>query len=69
MGVLIPLQRIMQTQQAGREIRFNYILHQPYANGVSAELCLHLAHGTTPMTPGVMSKFLGEANQNTNRCA
>jgi len=59
------LRRITQTQQAG-EIRFNHILHQCCTNGLSAELCLHVAHGTTPMTPGVMSKFLGEANQNTN---
>lgn len=57
----------MQTQQAGREIQFSYILYQCYANGLSAELCLHVARGTIPMTPGVMSKFLGEANQNTNR--
>lgn len=60
---------MMQTQQAGREIQFNYILHQGYANGLWAELCLHVAHETAPMTPGVTSKLLGEANQNTNRWA
>lgn len=66
-SVLLPLQRIMQTQQAGREIWCNYVVHQRYTSELSAELCVHVAHGTTPVTPGVMCKFLGEANQNINR--
>lgn len=62
----ISLQRIMQTQQAGREIQCHYMLQQCYTSELSAELC---AHGPQycPTTAGVMCKFLGKANQNINR--